>query len=276
MSIKITTDSSSDLTSLDGVEFSYAPLKIIAGEREFIDSAELDTEKMLSFLEKHEGKSSTSCPNVADWRAAFLDADEIFAVTITSKLSGSYNAARLAAEEHCRQKPGRRVHVIDTLSVGPESILIIEKLRELILGGESFDKIEEKIAEYNTRTRLIFALESMHNLVNNGRVSPLSAKMAGILGIRAIGRASDVGTLEMTDKVRGERGMVKRIFENMIKDGYLGGSVRIDHVKNEPAARLLEEAVLKNHPEADIKIREARGLCSFYAERGGLLVGFES
>lgn len=275
MSIKITADSSCDLTALDGVEFAYAPLKIIAGEREFVDCAELDTEQMLSFLENYEGKSSTSCPNVADWEAAFGDADEIFAVTITSNLSGSYNAARLAREEYSK-KNGGRVHVIDTLSVGPESILIIEKLRELILSGEKFDKIKEKITEYNLQTRLIFALESMHNLANNGRVSPIAAKMAGILGIRAIGRASDVGTLEMTDKVRGERGMVKRIFENMIKDGYSGGSVRIDHVKNERAAIMLEELIREKYHKADIKIQEARGLCSFYAERGGLLVGFET
>ena len=107
MSIKITADSSCDLTALGGIEFAYAPLKIIAGEREFTDCAELDTEQMLSFLENYSGKSSTSCPNVADWEVAFGEADEIFAVTITSNLSGSYNAARLAREEHLKKKSGR-------------------------------------------------------------------------------------------------------------------------------------------------------------------------
>jgi fatty acid-binding protein DegV len=116
----------------------------------------------------------------------------------------------------------------------------------------------------------------MKNLANNGRVSHLTAKMAGILGIRAIGRASDDGVLDMKDKVRGEANTIATIYKNMLCEGYCGGRVRIHHVQNRAAAKKLFDTVKKDFRGADISTLEAGGLCSFYAERGGLLVGFET
>ncbi len=276
MQRKIVADSSCDLTPLGGDDIAFAPLKISTSEREFVDNANIDIEEMLTYLEGYKNKSGTACPNQAEFYFAYGDADEVFCVTITSNLSGSYNAARIAAEEYEKENPGKRAYVVNTLSVGPESALIIEKIRELTALGEDFDTTKEKITAYNEKTRLIFSLESMKNLANNGRVSHVVAKMAGILGIRAIGRASDIGTLEMTDKVRGEANTVATIAKNMASEGYSGGKVRIHHVKNEPAAIKLCELIKKSYPDADIKLLEASGLCSFYAERGGLLVGFET
>ena len=91
------------------------------------------------------------------------------------------------------------------------------------------EEVKDKITEYHTHTRLIFALENMHNLANNGRVNPIVAKMAGILGIRAIGRASEEGTLEMICKSRGPVNAANDILTNMVGDGYNGGRVKIHH-----------------------------------------------
>ena len=276
MKRRIVADSSCDLTLLGGEDIAFAPLKIFTSEREFVDNESINIEDMLTYLENYKDKSSTACPNQTEFTSAFGNADEVFCVTITSNLSGSFNAARRAAEEYERENAGKRVHVVDTLTVGPESALIIEKIRELTALGEDFESTKEKITEYNEKTRLIFSLESMKNLANNGIVSHVVAKMAGILGIRAIGRASDVGTLEMTDKVRGEANTLATIAKNMLAEGYSGGKVRIHHVKNAAAAEKLCGIIKKTHPDADVKTLEAGGLCSFYAERGGLLVGFET
>lgn len=275
MRFKIVTDSSADLTTLEGVAFANAPLKIITDEREFVDDERLDVSEMLAYLKKYNGKSRSSCPNSEDYIAAFGDADGIFCVTITSGLSGSCNAAMNAAREYTETYPDRRVHVIDSLSTGPENALIIEKLRELILAGEDFDSVKEKITEYHKHTRLIFALESMHNLSRNGRVSPIVAKVAGMLGIRVVGRASEVGTLEIADKPRGAHNMYESILENMKKDGFSSGRVKIHHAENPASADTLREKILEKFPAAQVDIGYTRGLCSFYAELGGLLVGFE-
>ncbi|MBQ9112781.1 MAG: DegV family protein [Clostridia bacterium] len=275
MNFRIVADSSADILEMENVEFAQVPLKIITADKEYVDNDDLDVEDMLSDLEKYKGKSSSSCPNVTDWLGAFGDADCIFCITITSGLSGSYNCAQMAAKEHMYNYPDKKVYVVDSLSTGPESALIAEKLRELILEGLEFEEIVDRIKDYQKRTHLIFALESLHNLANNGRVSPLVAKLAGVLDIRVVGKASDVGTLEMTNKIRGAYRTMMSIIDNMKKSGYEGGRMRIHHCCNLSGAKVLCGEIRKLFPMADIKIRATRALCSFYAERGGLLVGFE-
>lgn len=276
MNFKIVSDSSSDIKELSGIDFESAPLKIITSEREYVDDKSLDVVGMLSDLKKYKGKSRTSCPNSEEFLLAFGECENVFCITITSNLSGSFNAASVAAKTYLADHPERRVHVIDSLSTGPESALVIEKLRDLILEGKDFDTVKNEITDYNlNHTRLLFALESMHNLANNGRVSPIVARMAGLLGIRAIGRASDVGTLEMICKSRGSEATARDILANMIGDGYKGGRVKIHHANNLPAAELLISKIKDIYPEAKIDVGMAGGLCSFYAEQGGLLIGFE-
>lgn len=275
MDFIIVSDSSSDLLSLDGVSFNSVPLKIMTDVKEYVDNSELDVRDMLSDLSKYKGRSRSACPGIGEYLAAFGDAQYVFCVTITSGLSGSFNAAKGAEKQYMEEHPDRRVHVIDSLSTGPENALLIAKLRELILSGESLDSIVEKITEYHNHTRLIFALESLHNLANNGRVSPLVAKLSGILGIRIVGRASDKGTLEIIEKTRGANKMLADIVKNMCGDGYCGGRVKIHHADNEESALALKDKIATKYPDAQIEIAMTRGLCSFYAEHGGLLVGFE-
>ena len=275
MNIKIVSDSSADLIALDGADFVSVPLKISTSEKEYVDNADLDVLTMLGDLKKYSGKSHSSCPNTAEYLEAFGDADGVFCVTITSGLSGSYNSASAAARQYMSDHPDRMVHVIDSLSTGAENALIIEKLRELIASGLDFEAVKSEIIEYHKHTRLLFALESMHNLANNGRVSHIVAKMAGLLGIRAIGRASDAGTLEMICKSRGAQGAIKDIVEQLAAEGYKGGKVRIHHADNLTVAEGLRDKILERFGNASVSIFAARGLCSYYAEAGGLLVGFE-
>ncbi len=276
MNFKIVTDSSADIRELSGVDFESVPLKIITAEREYVDDKSLDVASMLQDLKSYKGKSHTSCPSSGEYTQAFGDCENIFCITITSNLSGSCNAANVAARTHLEEHSDAKIHVIDSLSTGPENALVIEKLRDLILDGKDFESIKSEISDYNlNHTRLLFALESMRNLANNGRVSPIVAKMAELFGIRAIGRASDGGTLEMICKSRGPLNTASDIVTNMVGDGYQGGRVKIHHANNPSAAELVKTKVLEKYPTAQIDIAPAGGLCSFYAEQGGLLVGFE-
>ena len=153
--------------------------------------------------------------------------------------------------------------------------LIAEKIRELMAAELSFEEICERIKEYQQHTGLMFMLESMQNLANNGRVNKIVAKAAGILGIRAVGRASDVGTLEPLEKCRGEKKAIAALADHMVSRGYEGGKMRISHCLNLAAAESLKETIVSAFPGADVQIRPTGGLCSFYAEKGGLLIGFE-
>ena len=129
---RIVADSASDVFQLKGIEYAAVPLKIITNEDEFVDDKELNVEHMIKHLAEYKGRSSTACPAPMEWYDSFGDSKYVFCVTLTSKLSGSYNAACLAQKDYEENYPDRKVFVIDSLSAGPEERLIIEKLRELI------------------------------------------------------------------------------------------------------------------------------------------------
>ena len=273
--MKIVADSSANVMQLQKVAFAVAPLKIITAQREFVDDQNLNLQDMLEHFDSYKGRSQTSCPNPEDWLNAFGDAEDVFCVTITSGLSGSYNAACVAKGMYEAENPGRRVFVIDSLSAGPELTLIVEKLQALIEEGRSYEEICTYIPEYQKRTGLLFILESLKNFAANGRVSPAVAKIAGILGIRIVGKASDQGTLEPTDKCRGEAKALSTILERLKESGLKTGKVFLAHCQNEAGALALAKMIREALPEVAVKIGINLGLCSFYAEKGGILVGFE-
>lgn len=273
--VKIVADSSANLMELKTVAFDAAPLKIITPEREFVDDRTLDLDGMINFFKSYKGRSQTSCPNPEDWLTAFGDAEDVFCVTITSGLSGSYNAACIARDWYQEKHPGRRVFVIDSLSAGPELTLIVEKLEQLIWEGKSYEDICAYISEYLSSTGLLFMLESLNNFAANGRVSPAVAKIAGVLGIRIVGKAGDEGTLEPTDKCRGEAKALDAIVKHLKESGLQRGKVQLAHCRNEAAAKQLKSMIKAELPEVTVNIGKNLGLCSYYAEKGGLLVGFE-
>lgn len=275
MKYKIVSDSSSDLLTVEQVPYSSVPLHILVGSQEFVDDASIDLARMEEVLAAHKGRSGTACPGVNDWLQAFGDAESVFGITITSALSGSYNSAMAAKMQYEAQFPGRNVHIIDSLSTGPEMALMIEKLQELILAGRERDEIRREITEYTRRTRLLFSLENLRNLANNGRISHASAKLAGVLGIRVVGQASEQGELQLLNKCRGEQCMITAMLRQMKQLGYRDGKVRISHNNNEAAAEKLKEQIEEAFHTADIRVYRARGLCSFYAEKGGILIGME-
>ncbi len=274
-SIKIVADSSANLLKLEQTPFASVPLKIITAEREFVDDENLNMEEMVTFFDSYRGRSQTSCPNPGDWLAAFGDAEDVFCVTITSGLSGSYNAAIAAKEMYESENPGKRVCVIDSLSAGPELKLIVEKLQELIDQGLDYEQICKDIEDYTKNTGLLFMLESLKNFAANGRVSPAVAKIVGVLGIRIVGKGSDQGTLEPMDKCRGEAKSLEKILFHLKELGLQEGKVRISHCRNEAAAEKLQKLIAEQFPKAQTEIFQCLGLCSYYAEKGGLLIGFE-
>ena len=273
--LKIVADSSSDLISLQDFDFASAPLKITTDQKDFVDDASLDIKEMLNFLDDYKGKSKTSCPNTEDWLRAFGDADDIICITITSGLSGSYNTACAAKTIYEDENNGKRVFVVDSLSTGPEIVLLIEKLQEYFASGMDYEEVCQKIMEYRHQTGLLFMLKSLKNFANNGRVSPALARIVDFIGICIVGKASDQGTLEPLHKCRGEARALSTLVSELKENGVSSGKVSIAHCENELAAIRMKTLLQASLPNVKIEIHKLRGLCSFYAEKGGLLIGFE-
>ena len=272
--MRIVSDSSSNLYTFEGIDYKYVSLKIRVDGREFVDDENLDINEMMTALEKSSSGSTTSCPNTGEWLAAFEGEDEIFAITISSKLSGSYNAALTAAEEYMEEHKGAKVHVFDSRETGPGMALMIEKIRELKDKGMSFEEIRDAVIEYKKTTNLAFLLHSVNNLAKNGRVSMILAKLIGVLDIKMLGRADD-GVIDPFGKFKGEKRAIKETVVEMLRNGYKGGKVRIDHVMNLEAAEKVRALVREQFPDCDFVINTCKGLCSHYAERYGYIIGYE-
>lgn len=275
MKMRIVADSSASLLTTPDRSIVSVPLTLRTDEREFVDNADLDVKEMCDYLASYKGKSGSACPSSQDWFDAFGDAEEVYAIAITSNLSGSFNSLRIAKEQYEEEYPDRKVCIIDSLSAGPELKLIVKKIQELKAEGKNFEEISAAIQEYQNHTHLIFCLKSLTNLANNGRVNPAVAAMAGVLNIHVVGIANE-GVLDQRDKARGFKKALTAIDKRMKEFRYNGGNIIIDHCFNEKDANALRDQILASYPNANVRIEETRGLCSFYAEVGGLLIGIEA
>lgn len=276
MQRRVIADSSANMLSMAGMDYLAVPLRVMAGDRVYVDDGTISPRQLVDELRSHKGRTTTACPSMEDWQRAFGDAEECFCVTITSALSGSNNAAEAAAREAMETTPGRKIFVLDSLSTGAEMTLLAERMAQDIRLGMDFDEVCQDIKSYHNRTHLMYCLQSLRNLAANGRVSPALAAIIGILGIRMVGSASAAGQLELDAKCRGDKKALAAIVNGMRSKGYDGGQVVIDHCVNEPLAQELAQLLRAEWPEANIRIRETGVLCSYYAEGGGLMIGFES
>ncbi len=143
-------------------------------------------------------------------------------------------------------------------------------------GIKDFDRYAKRYhIDYSIQKDLLFSLESLANLARNGRVKPAVAAVARMLGIRVIGQASEAGELDVLCKTRGEHGALERIVLELKEHGYTNGRLHISHCGNPAAAERLKHMVKAVFDGAKVDISECGGLCSYYAELGGLLVGYE-
>ena len=275
MRYQIVSDSSSNIFHLEGVSYTTVPMKVITGDREYVDTEALNVRGMVDDLKAHKGKSGSSCANAQEWLEAFGDADMVFGVTISRNLSGSYNAAKAAAREFAEEHPVSKIHIFDTLSAGPGMAMIVEKIAEFVNKGLSFEKIVAGVRAYQNHCHILFCLESMNNLARNGRVKPAVAKIASVLGIRACGDAQN-GRIVPTQKPRGQKKATEVLAAMIRERGFSNDSwLRIAHCFGETQAKLLVDAVKKDFPNARCTIEPTGGLCSFYAEEGGLIIAME-
>lgn len=275
MKRKIVADSSCDMWELNGVDFAVAPMTISTDNKHYVDNQELDVHLMSEDLAKYKGVSHTACPSVGSWLDCYEGYDEVFVVTLTGAMSGTYNSAMTAKGICEEENENVKVHVFDSLSTGPEMRLLIEKLKEVIEEDLTFEEIVEKGQDYLKHTRLFFALKSLHNFAMNGRVNKAVASAIGVLNISIFATASEEGTIQQISKCRGEKKVVKSMIEHLENAGYHGGKVRISHADNLKLAHSVRDKILELYPHADIIVYPMGGLCTYYAEIGGLLVGCE-
>ncbi|MBF0775783.1 fatty acid-binding protein DegV [Streptococcus azizii] len=276
---KIVADSGCDYKELANPApdtlFEIVPLTVRIENQHFLDDAGLDIDQMMTVMYASSDAAGSACPSPQAYEAAYAGADNVIVLTLTGSLSGSYNSARVAKEMFLEEHPDVNIHLIDTLSAGGEMDLLVGEINRLIASGLDYDGVVSAISEYQKRTKLLFVLAKVNNLVKNGRLSKLVGAVVGLLNIRMVGEASSDGKLELLQKARGHKKSVTTAFDEILKAGYKGGRIVIAHRNNEKFCQQFSDLVRNMYPNALIEALPTSGLCSFYAEENGLLMGYE-
>ena len=278
MKWKIVSDSSCDLRGPDmaceEAGFSTVPFFIRIGEKEYVDAEDMNAAEMVAAMELCPELGSTACPAPMAWCDEFREAEQVIAITISKNLSGSFSSAVAGRDLSLAEDPNRRIAVLNSRSTGPALAMCIGHMIEWIKEGHPFEQVAEKATDLLRNTKTIFTLSCFDNLVKNGRMSKFTGFVAKKLGMWGIGIGNPEGRIEMKGKTRGVNRVVNAIIEDMRERGFRAQEVIISHCQNPALAEKLRERVLEHWENAKITVLMTRGLDSFYAERGGLIVAY--
>lgn len=121
---------------------------------------------------------------------------------------------------------------------------------------------------------MLFNLCNYENLAKSGRMPKVAGLIANKLNIRLLGTASEQGEIKVLGPIRGEKKMFKKILATMEEAGFIGGYVVINHVSNMVGAEALADHIIMRWPNSNPIILPCSGLCSYYAEMNGMIIGF--
>ena len=277
MKWNIIADSSCDLFELetltDNIKYLNVPFFINIEAKEYTDDEKLDTSELIVAMKESKKASSTACPSPEAWFEKMdKDANNIL-VTISKNLSGSYNSALIAAQMFNENGNNGKAAVIDGRATGPAAVLAVRKLTQLISEGLEFEEVVSKTEKYIEGMNTVFALSSFDNLIKAGRMGKLAGVLAASLDFRGVGIEDD-GRIKFKAKVRGKKKMTQTMIDVMRENSFGGGEVVISQCHNEALAQKLCDEIKGVWEDTDITVMPTRGLNSYYAEKGGLIVSY--
>ena len=282
MSIQILADSCCDLTPAlrSLLRLQHIPLELRPDPSTcFIDDETLDTRRLLQAMKKSKQATSTACPSPEAYAAAMRGCDSCVVITLSSKLSGSYNAAVQGRDLLLEEAPDKKVFVLDSESAAAGETLLALVLFDLIREGLSFDEVVARACEFRDRMRTLFVLEDLSNLIKNGRISKAAGVIGSMLSLRPIMSDNGHGEIACLEKVRGTANALNRLVirvAEMTKDA-AARSVRMvmSQCNCTERALSLKKALMEACPALeDVLIVPAAGVTTVYANDGGIVLAF--
>lgn len=277
MSYKVITDSACDIDEKlkANKNFHQVPLNIYVGESEFLDDDQLDTLELLKEMKNFPEAPSTASPSPYDFLEKYDGEEGVFVVTLSSKLSSTFNHAVMAKKMYLKEKKEKFIHIFDSMSASVGEMLISMKILELIKENKSEKVIVEKVNHYIKNMKTLFVLDSLDNLIKSGRINRLVGKIATVLSIKPIMGEVD-GQIGLIEQVRGSKKAFRRLVELI---GELGDNLEekvlgIAHCNCLEKAEEFKNEVLKRYNFKDIIIVPTKGVTTVYANEGGLIIAF--
>lgn len=275
MSYSILCDSCTDFTPQlrDDSHYKSIPLTIHIGEYDIVDDITFDQKDFLKKMAAYPDCPKSSCPAPDSFLEHFEEADDIYIVTLSSHLSGSYNSAALARKMYLEEHSEKHIHVFDSESASVGQTLIAMKINEFASQGLSFDDVVTRTDQYIAEQGTKFVLETLENLHKNGRLSNLSFSIANALNIKPVMTAIS-GEIDKLTQARGINRAIQKLAQAVASDAVNPQEkiLGIAHCNNLERAEFTKEEILKLVPFKDVYITDTAGISTLYAADGGIIV----
>ncbi len=278
----ILADSCCDLSPelLKKTQAKIAPLTITIDDTHYVDDGTVDIPPYLAAMKASKNPVRSACPS-PDLYAEDIRATEgdCFIVTLSAKLSGSHNAASLGVQLAQEDMPEKKVHVFDSESASAGETYIALMIHDLIAAGKSFEQIVELVEEKIRSMHTLFVLDSLDNLVKNGRISRTVALLANVLSIRLLMSDDGHGAIKNISKARGIKGALGQMVETCRKhtEGLATASQRlvISYCNCPERARQVRDMIREKCPAiGEIILTPTSALSSMYANDGGIVIAY--
>ena len=278
----ILADSCCDLSPelLKKTQAKIAPLTITIDDTHYVDDGTVDIPPYLAAMKASKNPVRSACPS-PDLYAEDIRATEgdCFIVTLSAKLSGSHNAASLGVQLAHDDMPEKKVHVFVSVSASAGETYIALMIHDLIAAGKSFEQIVELVEEKIRSMHTLFVLDSLDNLVKNGRISKTVALLANVLSIRLLMSDDGHGAIKNISKARGIKGALGQMVETCRKhtEGLAAASQRlvISYCNCPERARQVRDMIREKCPAiGEIIMTPTSALSSMYANDGGIVIAY--
>lgn len=278
MGYRIVADSCTDLTdSLRKDEnVVIIPLTLEVGGYQIIDDETFDQQDFIKRVHECPQCPKSSCPSPEAYMNAFKGEDDIYVVTLSSNLSGSFNSAVLAKKLYEEENDPKNILIIDSCSASVGQTLIALKLKEFLQKGYAFEEVKNRILKFRDEMNTMFVIESLETLRKNGRLSNLQAMICNALNIKPVMGATPEGTIYKIDQARGMNKSIQ-LMAGIIKKGEPHPEQKIlgiAHCNNYERALYTKEEILKENPFIECVIVDTAGVSSMYANNGGIVVAY--
>ena len=278
MSFHIVCDSCTDLTEEDLKKGCYTlvPLTLLVDGEEIIDDETFDQADFLAKVAASKESVKSACPAPESYMEAYSKADDIYVVTLSAELSGSYNSAVLGKNLYEEENGTKNIHVVNSRGAATTQVLIARKLNEYASQGMPFEEVVDNIEEYTTSLRTYFVLETLEVLRKNGRLSRLSATIAGALNIKPVMIGTRDGVIQKAAQARGMKKALAKMVEHMGSEGrdLTRRQFVISHCNCYERAVYVKELIKKHLHAEDVDIVDTKGVSSLYACDGGIIVSY--
>ena len=278
MSFHIVCDSCTDLTEEDLKKGCYTlvPLTLLVDGEEIIDDETFDQADFLAKVAASKESVKSACPAPESYMEAYSKADDIYVVTLSAELSGSYNSAVLGKNLYEEENGTKNIHVVNSRGAATTQVLIARKLNEYASQGMPFEEVVDKIEEYTTSLRTYFVLETLEVLRKNGRLSRLSATIASALNIKPVMIGTRDGVIQKAAQARGMKKALAKMVEHMGSEGrdLTRRQFVISHCNCYERAVYVKELMKKHLHAEDVDIVDTKGVSSLYACDGGIIVSY--